>query len=186
MNDVKERLIYNNNKLYRKAVFVNDFYTVVAIVYESLLSRLDEAEKQLFFDTMTLPGIEIFERYLGITVPTGTSIEERRNNVKANWLAARGKKFTLKMIQEICLAWDKGKVDVSFTSGKIKIAFLEIYGIPSFIDSLRKTIDRIKPAHLPYEFIYQLHTWGDVKTHTWDFFKNNTWEYVKSGDWQNG
>ena len=62
MNDVKERLIYNNNKLYRKAVFVNDFYTVVAIVYESLLSRLDEAEKQLFFDTMTLPGIEIFER----------------------------------------------------------------------------------------------------------------------------
>lgn len=185
MSDIKNRLVENNNKLYRKDPFVNDLYNAVALIYEAILSRLDETEKQLFFDTMTLRGIIIFEKYLGISVPAGTSIEERRNNIKANWLAVRGKKFTLKMIEEICLAWDKGKVNVTFTSGKIRIAFVEIYGIPSFIDNLKKTIDRIKPAHLPYEFIYQLHTWGDVKTHIWGFFKTHDWEYVKSGDWTN-
>jgi hypothetical protein len=184
--DIKEKLITNNNKLYQKAIFVDDFYTVVAVVFESVLSRLNETERQLFFDTMGTVGIEIFEKYLGITSPIGASIEERRNNIKANWLATRGKKFTLKMIEEICLAWDRGRVDVSFTSGKIKIAFLEIYGVPSFIENLKKTIEKIKPAHLPYEFIYQLHTWGDVKTHTWEFFKTHNWEYVKSGDWTNG
>ncbi len=119
---------------------------------EGVLERLDEAEKQEFFDTMTETGVQLIEGYLGIVPPKDADIAERRQNVQSNWLAAKGKKFTIEMIQDVAEAWDNGAVDVQFIGGKIIISFTQIFGVPKYIESITATIEKIKPAHIGFEF----------------------------------
>ena len=184
--DIKEALIKNNNKLYWHDQFIDTVYTAAALILNRIIEDLNETEKQLFFNTMTDEGIAIYKKYLNIETQTGASIEEQRQEIQANWLAARGKKFTLNMVEEVCEAWDRGAVNVAFINGVIRINFLEIYGIPKFFDSIKTTLERIKPAHIPLEFIFLTHSWRDVNTRKWQFFNSNTWDYVKEGDWTNG
>lgn len=178
-----EALIQDTNKLYREDPFVRDFYFAIGLLLDELLERLEEAEKQLFFDTMTEVGIDFFERYLLIQKVQGASLEERRQNVQANWLATKGKKFTIQMAQEVAAAWDNGAIKVDFLEGKIYISFLEIYGVPKYIDQITATLENIKPAHLPLYFIYRTHSWRDLLPYTWGFAAQKTWETIGKGAW---
>ena len=94
-------MVQHNNKLYQKDDFVRALYNASGLTVEGVLERLDEAEKQEFFDTMTETGVQLIEGYLGIVPPKDADIAERRQNVQSNWLAAKGKKFTIEMIQDV-------------------------------------------------------------------------------------
>ena len=183
MNEAAKRMMQNNNKLYQKDEFVTELYKAAGIIMQEIVDRLDDVERQIFFDTMTETGVKIIETYLGIHPQKGAELADRRQNVQANWLAGKGKKFTLQMIQEVAAAWENGDVNVDFVDGKILIEFKFIYGVPKYIDQLIATIEMIKPAHLGYGFVYKTHSWRDVKQHTWRFIKERTWAEVKEGNW---
>lgn len=171
------------NKLYRKDSFSNEFLKAIGTELDTSEQNIKDFESQLFFDTATDYGLRLYERDLGV-VNTKTLISERRQNVQANWRAARGKKFKLSDIQNICNAWRNGKVSVSFINGVIILEFNDIYGRPSDIDSLINTIENIKPAHLTLKYSILYHTWEDVAQKTWSDFNNKTWSYMKEGEWQ--
>ena len=97
-------MVQHNNKLYQKDDFVRALYNAAGLTVEGVLERLDEAEKQEFFDTMTETGVKLIEGYLGIIPPKDADIAERRQNVQSNWLAAKGKKFAFEMIQDVAEA----------------------------------------------------------------------------------
>lgn len=165
MNSAESMISYNN-KIYRKDAFVRAVYTAAGGTMEMILNRLNDAEKQIFFDTMTEDGARLIEGYLGITPPDHASIEDRRQNIQSNWFAAKGKKFTIKMIRDVSEAWDNGAVDVQFTNGKIIITFIDIIGIPKYVDKIKETIEKIKPAHLDFEIAFRYNTYGMVGKYT--------------------
>ncbi len=170
------------NKIYRKDRFTNMILHSVGKELELLEQEIKDFENQLFFDTATNEGLKIYERDLGLKANKQT-IDSRRQNVQANWTATRGKVFRLKDIQNICNAWRNGKVSVSFKNGVILLEFNDLYGRPSDLDSVLATIEEIKPAHLPLNYVVLFHTWSDTKTKTWSNFNDNNWNYVKEGEW---
>lgn len=176
-------MVQHNNKLYQKDDFVKALYNAAGLTVEGVLERLDEAEKQEFFDTMTETGVKLIEGYLGIVPPKDADIAERRQNVQSNWLAAKGKKFTIEMIQDVAEAWDNGAVDVQFIGGKIIISFTQIFGVPKYIESITATIEKIKPAHIGFAFVYRTHSWRDLKAYTWEWAQAKTWAEIKEGNW---
>lgn len=178
-----ERMISYNNKLYQRDAFVRAIYAAAGGTVEAILTVLDDTEKQEFFDTMTEAGVRLIEGYLGIDPPVNADISERRQNVQSNWLAAKGKKFTIKMVHDLAEAWDNGAVDVQFTEGKIVISFTEIYGVPKYIESITATIDKIKPAHIGLLFVYRTHSWRDCLPYTWGWANTKTWFEIQEGNW---
>ena len=85
----------------------------------------------------------------------------------------------------------------SFTNGKVevitdnphyffKVKFVSEMGIPPRINDVRKAIDKVKPAHLDYDFEFKYNTWDDIKKAgiTWDYCKTHgiTWEDLRSKD----
>ena len=59
------------------------------------------------------------------------------------------------MIQRVCDAWKNGEVEVDFVNGKIQIQFVGSFGIPSDLDSLKDSVEEIKPAHLDYLILFK-------------------------------
>lgn len=170
------------NKIYRKDSFTNKYLKAIGSELDNTKTNIADFESQLFFDTATDYGLRLYERDLGM-ININTLISERRQNVQANWVAVRGKKFKLSDIQNICNAWKNGRVTVDFINGVIVLTFNDIYGRPSNLDKLLETIENIKPAHLPLEYSIVYHTWGDVSKKTWGFFGDKNWNDVKEGEW---
>ena len=61
----------------------------------------------------------------------------------------------IKLIQKICDSWKNGEIEADFVDGKIQIQFIGSFGIPSDLDSLKESIEEIKPAHLPIAWLYR-------------------------------
>ena len=91
--------------------------------------------------------------------------------------------FASKMIQDVAEASDNGAVDVQFIGGKIIISFTQIFGVPKYIESITATIEKIKPAHIGFEFVYRTHSWRDLKAYTWEWAQAKTWAGIKEGNW---
>ena len=87
------------------------------------------------------------------------------------------------MIQDVAEAWDNGAVVVQFIGGKIIISFTQIFGVPKYIESITATIEKIKPAHIGFEFVYRTHSWRDLKAYTWEWAQTKTWAEIKEGNW---
>lgn len=171
------------NKIYRKDSFTNKYLKAIGSELDNTKTNIADFESQLFFDTATDYGLRLYERDLGM-ININTLISERRQNVQANWVAVRGKKFKLSDIQNICNAWENGRVTVDFINGVIVLTFNDIYGRPSNLDKLLETIENIKPAHLPLKCNIRYHTYGEVKKKTCNFFEGKTYKYIREGNWK--
>jgi len=183
MSNFTENVIKNNNKLYRKDPFVIALYQAAGGEMEKAIAKLDEAGQQMFFDTMTETGVALFEGYLHIEPPAGADLDARRQNVQANWLAVKGKKFSLKMANEVCEAWDRGGINIVFEEGILKVNFTKTHGVPQYFEAIKKTLEDIKPAHLGLEWIFITHSWRDVESRTWGDLESMTWKDVAEGEW---
>ena len=57
--------------------------------------------------------------------------------------------------------------------------------MPKKISEIRKIIDKLKPAHLNYDFEFKYITWGDTKNlgkpASWYKSKNFTWKDIRNG-----
>lgn len=183
-HEIKQRLVRNTNKLYWKDKFVNDLYSASAVILNEIVSNLEETEKQIFFDTMPEKAVKMHEKYLQISPPENATVDERRQNVQANWLATKGRKFTIQMIKDVCEAWKKGAVNVTFIDGVITINFIDIFGVPKFYKNIKETVENIKPAHIPLEFVFLTHSWRDASIYKWNDFRTKTWGYAKGEEWE--
>ncbi len=118
-------------------------------VTELLLSRMSEAQ------------LAIEERLCAIVPTAGQSIEDRRSAVAARWRS--GGAVTITMLQRIADSWLRGEVQVSYTDGKLVFTFVNSYGVPDDLDTLRQAVDAVRPAHIPTEYVIRYRTWKEVR-----------------------
>ena len=85
------------------------------------------------------------------------------------------------MLQRIADSWLRGEVKVSYTDGKLVFTFVNIYGVPDDLDTLKQAVDAVRPAHIPTEYVIRYRTWKEVKQYTWGQLKVHTWAEVKGG-----
>lgn len=106
--------------------------------------------EQKFIDTATW-GLELWERELGLQINPSLTYDERRAIIKSR-LRGNGK-IDADLIKQVADSWTNGDADISF-DGKINIKFNGEYGIPSNMDSVKKAIESIVPAHLTVIYLF--------------------------------
>lgn len=118
-----------------------------------LKSNLEDLKNQLFVATCTW-AIDLWEKYVGITCDKNQDLDIRKKAVIA-MLSGQGT-ATKELIRYICEKFSNSKVEIvennkeySFT-----IKFTTYKGVPPNLDVLNKTIDKIKPAYLVYDYEY--------------------------------
>ena len=127
---------------------------------------IGELIKQMSIDTATW-GLTIYEQELEIKTDVDKSCEERRSTIKSK-LRGTGKvdKTLIKLVSD---AHTNGDVDVTF-DGRIQIEFISVYGVPSNMEDLKKSLEEIKPAHLDILYIFNYLIWDEFDGYnkTWD------------------
>lgn len=144
-----QELINKLHKYERGSAFANDLFNAVFIVISSIDSMVEDIKKEFFFDTITI-GLKAYEKLLKIQPSVNATIDERRSAIRAKW-RANGKN-TIKLIQDICNSWKNGE---TLVNSKFQIQFINSYGVPSDLDSLKESIEEIIPAHRSYEFLFK-------------------------------
>ena len=131
--------------------------------YEDLLN-------QFFIETATW-GIYKWEEFAGIPTPAEyVDIGTRRSNVLA---ALRSRDTTtVEKIRVVSESYTSGECQVIEDNENYKfyIKFVGEKGIPRRVDELKKSIERIKPAHLDFEFMFSFLIWDEFDSY------NNTWD----------
>lgn len=161
---IKQELINNLTKLYKNDPYVNEVLTSVGLNMDNIEAELKSLEKEYWFDSMSLFGINIVEKQLDFNTNPKDKIEDKRSQIEARWKA--NGKVNLNMIQKVCSSWKNGQVKISFTNGKIKLDFNSTYGIPDDLDGLMDILDEIKPAHLGLIYVFKYWLIEDIKTWT--------------------
>ena len=149
-----QELINKLHKYERGSVFVNDLFSAIFAVIESVDKMVEEIKNEFFFDTITI-GLKAYEKLLKIQPSVNATINERRSAIRAKW-RANGKN-TIKLIQDICNSWDNGEIEAHFIGGKIKLQFVGSYGIPTkdALQALVNQIEEMIPAHIGYFWQYK-------------------------------
>lgn len=138
--------------------------------------------REFFIDTAqhTLP---IWADFVGIDDNLELDIDLRRSNIKAA-LQSKGI-TTVEVIKNIVESYTNGKCEVieNYKDYSFLIRFVSKVGVPKRLEEIRKSIDRLKPAHLNYSFEFKYRTWGDIKAYNknWKYYKDKklTWNDLK-------
>lgn len=150
---IKEDILSLINAEYRSDTFLNDFTGAVTSVFDKLILFCESIYNNFFFDSLDEDGADWWENHLALNRITTQTLQDRRYRIRAKWLSKN--KNNIELIQRVCNSWRNGEVEVSFIGGKYQIKFVVGYGIPSDFDSLKESIEDVKKAYLPYEFIYK-------------------------------
>lgn len=150
---IKDDIIKLINAVYRNDDFINDFTEALRIVFQRLIDFCDAVKDNHFFDKLDENGLIWWEVRLKIIPSATQTLDDRRATVQAKYLSNGHNE--IKLIQKICDSWKNGEVEADFVNGKIQIKFIGMYGIPSDLDSLKESIEEIKPAYIPLEWKYK-------------------------------
>lgn len=150
---IKDDIIKLINAVYRNDDFINDFTEALRIVFQRLIDFCDTVKDNHFFDRLNENGLIWWEARLNIIPSAIQTLDDRRATVQAKYLSNGHNE--IKLIQKICDSWKNGEIEADFVDGKIQIQFVSSFGIPSDLDSLKESIEEIKPAHLAFEFLFK-------------------------------
>lgn len=150
---IKDDIIKLINAVYRNDDFINDFTEALRIVFQRLIDFCDAVKDNHFFDKLDENGLIWWEVRLKIIPSATQTLDDRRATVQAKYLSNGHNE--IKSIQKICDSWKNGEIEADFVNGKIQIQFVGSFGIPSDLDSLKESIEEIKPAHLPIAWLYR-------------------------------
>lgn len=115
---------------------------------QNLEEQIEDIRKQFVVDTATW-GLKIYEKELKITVPFGSSIENRRAAIKAKMRS--GGKVDRFLLEAVASAILEIPVKVDF-NGRIIFGFKpDTKKTVSNIEYFYRSIEKIKPAHLAFE-----------------------------------
>lgn len=130
-----------------------------------VVSTLD----QMFVSTATW-GLELWEKELAIETNKSLSDEFRREIIMAKM---RGTATTTKaLLKSVAVAFSNGEVEVIEENEKyvVKIKFVGTRGVPANMESFKRAIAQIIPAHLVVEYIFTYMTWKEFDSY------NKTWQ----------
>lgn len=171
------------NKVYRLDTFVKVLLSPIGNYLDRLYRIIIILRYNFFFDSLNEDGCTYFEKLLAITPRTGDSLENRQARIQAKWLSNNHN--DIRLIQSVCDSWKNGEIAADFVDGKIQIQFIGEFGVPEDLNSLIDAINEIKPAHLPFMFlfryllienIHEVKTIEDMENITLDMFTNGVEE----------
>lgn len=146
---------------------------------------IDNLIREFFIDTATF-SLDTWAKFAGIEDDPLLDLDIRRSNIKA---ALKSKETTtIEVIKSIAESYSNGTCEVveDYANYKFTVKFTGTVGVPSRIDEIRKIIDKVKPAHLAYDFEFKYRTWGDIKRlgKTWNEWKalGKTWKDLREGE----
>jgi hypothetical protein len=149
-----KELINKLHKDERDSSFVQNIFSAVYKKLIEINDFVEQLKKEFFFDTLSI-SLSAYEKLMKITTSSNATVDERRSAIWARW-RANGKN-TIKLIQDVCNAWQNGEIKAQFVNGKIKLQFVGAYGIPSQValNALITQINEIIPAHIGYFIQYK-------------------------------
>lgn len=146
---------------------------------------IDNLIREFFIDTATF-SLDTWAKFAGIEDNPLLDLDIRRSNIKA---ALKAKETTtVEVIKNIAESYSNGTCEVieDYANYKFTVKFTGTVGVPSRIDEIRKIIDKVKPAHLAYDFEFKYRTWNDIKAYgkTWNEWKalGKTWKDLREGE----
>lgn len=172
MND---KVINFINKIFRNDDISKHIAKISQTALENIEIKITDIKSNIFLDTSTW-GMNIFEKELNIEYVEDKTTDERKAIISAKWRGAG--KLTLELIQDTVKAYTTNVVSVRF-NGTIIIDFSDKIGVPNDVDSLMKSVEDIKPAHLGVDYIFRYRTWGDLQPFTWKAIDKYSWKNVK-------
>lgn len=150
---IKDEIIKLINVVYRSDKFINDYTEALGIVFQRLIDFCESVKNNQFFNKLDEDGAQWWENFLKITPSASQTLKDRQAIIQAKYLSNGHNE--IKLIQKVCDAWQNGEIEADFVGGKIQIEFVASYGVPADLDSLKESIEEIKPAHLSYEILFK-------------------------------
>lgn len=150
---IKDEIIKLINVVYRNDNFINDYTEALGKVFQRLVDFCESVKNNQFFNRLDEDGCKWWENLLKITPTKNQTIKDRQAKIQAKYLSDGHNE--IKLIQNVCDAWQNGEIEADFVNGKIQIEFVASYGVPSDLDSLIESIEEIGPAHLPFEILFK-------------------------------
>ena len=166
------------NKIFRNDDIAKNIAKISQTELENIEIKITDIQSNIFLDSSTW-GLDIFEKELAIEYIEDKTTDERKAIISAKWRGAG--KLTLKLIQDTVKAYTNNVASVHF-NGTIIIDFSDKIGVPNYVDSLMKSIEDIKPAHLGVDYIFRYRTWGDLKPFTWCKLSHSTWKNIRENE----
>ena len=163
------------NKIFRNDNITKHIAKISQTALENVEIKITDIESNIFLDSATW-GTNIFEKELNIEYVEDKTIDERKSIISAKLRGAG--KLTLELIQDTVKAYTTNVVNVRF-NGTIIIDFSDKIGVPNDIDSLMKSIEDIKPAHLGVDYVFRYRTWRELKPFTWETTGKYSWKDAK-------
>ena len=178
----KKRLLPNLNKIFKNDKYILFICNGIDLQLEETDKLLEKIRLNMFFDTIEEDlGILIIANTLGLSLGENLTTNEKRSIIEAKW-KSKGK-TSEEMLQTIANSWRNGEVTVTFENGIIAVRFSSIAGVPSDILSLQDALNKIRPAHLLIDYMFNFLYWNLFES--WDFTwtqfegKNLNWNQLE-------
>lgn len=172
-------MLHNLPQQYRKDPWVLALVQAIGSPMEQIDSDAASIVDQMSLDKVTW-NLPVEERVVGIIPAPGATQEDRRSTLKGKWRS--GEKVSLATLQSVASAWNKGKINVDFTGGRIVVTFADTLGIPEDLDGLKAALRDFAPAHLQIDYIIKYNTWTSVNAKTWGDMAAYTWAAAKESE----
>lgn len=138
-----------------------------------------------FFIESAVFSLPTWCKFAGIDYDSNLPIDILRSNILA---ALKSKEATtIEVIKSIAESYSNGTCEVieDYANYKFTVKFISVIGVPKKINEIKKIIDKVKPAHLNYDFVFKYITWGDTKEYgkpaKWYKAKGLSWKDVRNG-----
>ncbi len=148
----KEKIIKLIHKIYREDEYINNLIGAITIQEEKAETKINKLSAIFHFNRLDEDGCIFWEKFLNIK-EIGSTLKNRQAEIRAKWLSNGHNSIYL--IKNVCNSWQNGEVDVDFVDGKIKLTFNGDYGIPEDLDSLIEAINELKPAFIPFWYVFK-------------------------------
>lgn len=138
----------------RRDPWVRAIFLAAGVKLDELAERILDVSTSEDAEAMMSRSLALWERLLGITPEDGASMDQRRADVRAMWLASLPP--SIETIQAVCDAWRAGEISAEYEAGigTVVLYYLRSFGPQKRQAGLVRALDVVKPAHLALE-----HAW---------------------------
>lgn len=139
----------------RRDPWVRAIFLAAGVSLDGLAERILDVSTSEDSEAMMSRSLALWERLLGITPEEGASMDQRRADVRAMWLASLPP--SIETIQAVCDAWRAGEISAEYEAGigTIVLYYLRSFGPQKRQAGLVRALDVVKPAHLALEHAYR-------------------------------
>ena len=142
-------------------------------------SKINDLHQQSNISTATW-GLSLWEQEFGLSTDPSMSDQWRREILKAQ-IRGHGTVTKTQLIA-IASAFSGGEVEVIEYPSEYRfvVRFIGFLGIPPNMAGFISMLDKMKPAHLSYDFEYRFTTWDMLDSLTWEGASLRIWNQLKT------